>query len=373
MSLRCSHARNEAAAQARRLGAAGLRRERPRVGPSDPALAHRPRLRREADEALRAFVDEAAPARSDGVGATVGQLLDEWYSECERLELSPTTMRTYRSQIDKRIRPQLGKLPLARLTAKHLDDFYGRLKDDGLSARTIHHYHATISAALHQAVRWGWVRRNVAEMSKPPKIVHRKVSVPSVDVVRRVVEIAEERDPEVAKLLMFAALTGMRRGELCGLRWSDVDLEQGRIEVARSVVVVKGGVEDKSTKTNRSRLVALDSVGVALLSDRSPTPHPRLPTPESSLTRTRTSSRRRPMGASPSAPTTSRASSRRSATRPTLRTSASTTSATSLRPSSSGRASTFAPSPVASDIPIRHSLSGSTVTFSRSETGQQRR
>ena len=223
---------------------------------------------READEALRAFVDEATPARSDGVGATVGQLLDEWYSECERLELSPTTMRTYRSQIDKRIRPQLGKLPLARLTAKHLDDFYGRLKDDSLSARTIHHYHATIAAALHQAVRWGWVRRNVAEMSKPPKIVHRKVTVPSVDVVRRVVEIAEERDPEVAKLLMFAALTGMRRGELCGLRWSDVDLEQGRIEVARSVVVVKGGVEDKSTKTNRSRLVALDPVGVALLSDR---------------------------------------------------------------------------------------------------------
>ena len=66
---------------------------------------------------------------------------------------------------------------------------------------------------------------NVSELAKPPRIAQRRVSAPSVDVVRGVIERAEERDPRLAALLMLGALTGMRRGELCGLRWSDVNLE----------------------------------------------------------------------------------------------------------------------------------------------------
>ena len=64
---------------------------------------------------------------------------------------------------------------------------------------------------------------------------------------------------------MLAALTGMRRGELCALRWTNVDLERRELEVSRSVVVVPGGLAEKGTKTDRSRRVALDEVGVALL------------------------------------------------------------------------------------------------------------
>jgi integrase len=64
---------------------------------------------------------------------------------------------------------------------------------------------------------------------------------------------------------MLAALTGMRRGELCALRWSDVDLERGELDVSRSVVIAVGGLAEKTTKTNRSRRVALDEVGVLLL------------------------------------------------------------------------------------------------------------
>ena len=64
---------------------------------------------------------------------------------------------------------------------------------------------------------------------------------------------------------MLAALTGMRRGELCALRWTDVDLERGELDVSRSVVVVPGGIAEKGTKTHRFRIVALDEVGIALL------------------------------------------------------------------------------------------------------------
>src|SRR6478736_9889255 len=72
---------------------------------------------RAADAALRDLIDNQAPSRVDGVGATVGQLLDQWLQECDRLDLSPTTMRTYRSQIKQTIRPRLGKVPLNRLTS----------------------------------------------------------------------------------------------------------------------------------------------------------------------------------------------------------------------------------------------------------------
>lgn len=103
-------------------------------------------------------------------------------------------------------------------------------------------------------------------MAKPPRVSQSRVTAPSLELVREVIEAAERRDPRLAPLLMLAALTGMRRGELCALRWSDVDLEVGMIEVSRSVVVVPGGFAEKSTKTNRGRAVALDSVGVAMLS-----------------------------------------------------------------------------------------------------------
>jgi integrase len=220
---------------------------------------------READEALRDLIEQQVPGRSDGAGATVGQLLDAWLSECERMDLSPTTIRVYRTQIEHTIRPALGSIKVQRLGAKDLDDLYRAMKEKGSSPKTVRNHHALVAAALHQAVRWGWVRRNVAEMAKPPRVTQRVVRPPSVDAVRQLVVAAEERDPRLAPLVMMAALTGMRRGELCALRWSDLDLDEGQIEVARSVVLVPGGLGEKTTKTNRTRRVALDEVGLSVL------------------------------------------------------------------------------------------------------------
>ena len=209
--------------------------------------------------------DPHAQGRTDGMGVMVGQLLDRWLEECERLGLSPPTVRNYRSQVNGTIRPRLGKLKLHQLTPKHLDDLYGTLKDAGKSPKTVRNVHAILSAALHQAVRWGWLRENIAERAKPPRVSNRRVTAPAVDVVQQVIEEAERRDPRLAPLLMLAALTGMRRGELCALRWSDVNLDVGVLDVARSLVVAPGGLAEKSTKTDRSRKVALDPVGIALL------------------------------------------------------------------------------------------------------------
>lgn len=218
-----------------------------------------------ADAALRDLIDRQSPGRVDGLGVTVGQLIDRWLDECGRLDLSPTTLRTYRAQIERTIRPALGAIRLGRLTAKHLDDLYGSMNAAGQSPKTIRNHHAIISSALHQGVRWGWARDNMAELAKPPRVTPRRVKAPSVEEVRSVVEAGEQRDPRLATLVMLAALTGMRRGELCALLWSEVDVERGELDVSRSVVIVPGGTAEKATKTDRSRRVALDEVGVALL------------------------------------------------------------------------------------------------------------
>lgn len=220
---------------------------------------------RAADDALRDLVDKYGDGSEDGIGATFGQLLDKWLEESERMDLSPTTLRTYRAQVERTIRPRLGKVALTRLTPKNLDDLYGQMKEDGQSPKTIRNHHAIISSALHQGVRWGWIRENIAEKAKSPRIEMRRVKAPSIEAVRSVIETAEDRDPRLAPLLMLAALTGMRRGELCALRWTDVDFERCELDVSRSVVVVPGGLAEKGTKSHRFRTVALDEVGMALL------------------------------------------------------------------------------------------------------------
>lgn len=220
---------------------------------------------RAADDALRDLVEKHGEGRQDGFGATFGHLLDKWLEESERMDLSPTTLRTYRAQVEHTIRPRLGKVLLTRMTPKHLDDLYGQMKEEGRSPKTIRNHHAIISSALHQGVRWEWVRENVAEKAKPPRVNLRRVKAPSVEAIRSVIEAAAERDPRLAPMLMLAALTGMRRGELCALRWTDVDFERAELDVSRSVVVVPGGLAEKGTKTHRFRIVALDEVGMALL------------------------------------------------------------------------------------------------------------
>lgn len=218
-----------------------------------------------ADRALRDLVEKFSDASPDGIRATFDQLLDRFLEQCERLDLSPTTLRNYRSQIDHTIRPALGNIALTRLTARHLDALYADLKASGRSAKTIRNVHAIISAALHQAVRWEWIGGNVADRARPPRVLKARVSAPSVADVRAVIEASERRDPRLAPLLMLACLTGMRRGELCALRWRDVDFERAEIDISRSLVVSTGGLLEKSTKSDRSRKVALDEVGLTVM------------------------------------------------------------------------------------------------------------
>lgn len=219
---------------------------------------------RVADQELRKLCSQVRPAGHDD-RVTFGQVLDLMIDECVRLHRSPTTITNYRAAIDRSIRPALGSMRLSKLDARVLDQLYGRFEESGMSAKTIRNHHGIISAALSLALRWDMVSENAAKKARPPSVPHGKISPPSPLQVQMLLGLAEKRDPSFATFLRLAALTGMRRGELCGLRWSDIDFGNRRITVCRSTVVAGGQVTTKTTKTNRERVVAIDDLGEHVL------------------------------------------------------------------------------------------------------------
>lgn len=221
--------------------------------------------RRDAQRALAALVHEVQEGRHRGGNATFGVLLDAWDATLE-LTRSANTADTYRNHVRVRIRPALGDVKLRALTAADLDAFYARLADEGLAVGTIQLNHAIISGALAQGVKWGWLRESPARSASPP--TERKVereTLPVADVLE-LVRAVESDDVDMATLMWIAVITGARRGELIGLRWSDVDWDDQSIRIARSLVPAQhGGHREGPPKGGRARTVALGAPGVAVL------------------------------------------------------------------------------------------------------------
>jgi integrase len=105
-------------------------------------------------------------------------------------------------------------------------DKAGQTIKQGSGTSTVRQAHAIMSGALGQAVKWSWVPTNVARSASPPAVQGRRVSVLTTAQVRAILAAAEERDPILARMVMLAALTGARRGEICALRWCDVNTKR---------------------------------------------------------------------------------------------------------------------------------------------------
>jgi integrase len=155
-------------------------------------------------------------------------------------------------------------VPLQRLAPGHLNTLYADLLERGLSARTVLHVHATIRRALADATRWGLVPRNVALLASPPRPGRTELQVWTAADLRSF--LAHVEDDRLYALWLLAASTGMRRGEVLGVQWPDVDLARARVGVRRSLVTVGHQVvvsEPKTAKGRRS--VALDPATVAAI------------------------------------------------------------------------------------------------------------
>lgn len=222
---------------------------------------------RAAAKALSALVTEVEAGKFDRTTATVGQLLDKWLEATESAQ-RPRTVYENKRKIEARIRPVLGDVRLDRLEADTLDAAYRRWLADGLSPATVHKFHSILSAACRQAVKWGWIDRAPTERATPPQPERKEMVVPTPLQLSALVAAAEADDPVLATAIALAALTGVRRGELVALRWSDIDLAGGRVRIARSLTVARGEQHTGPTKTHAVREIALDEIALEVLRRR---------------------------------------------------------------------------------------------------------
>lgn len=198
----------------------------------------------------------------------VDQWLDEWLERCADRGLRPTTVASYRTMVRLHAIDELGQMPISRLRAADLNQLYARLLRNGrrdrggpLSARTVRYLHTILNRSLADAVRAGEISVNPAQAADPPSARAAKPRVFPVwtpQELSRFLRSAREDAHYVAFRLLAA--TGLRRGELLGLRWADVDPDCRQLHVVQAVVEVDHEARISVPKTERSRrAVALDA------------------------------------------------------------------------------------------------------------------
>jgi integrase len=222
--------------------------------------------KRQAEKELARFVTEVEAGQVAADASTaLGDFLDRWLDQLAPLR-SPTTIRGYRTKV-KRLKARLGNVTLAKLTPQQLDRAYVDWLTGGLSPTSVHHCHAVLSAALNQAVNWGIVPYAVTDRASPPPLRSYPKRIPTPATIHELVAAAEARgQPVLAAAVALAATTGMRRGELLGLRWNDLDEEAAVLAVARAVKHADGaGWVIGKTKTHQERRVSIDPFTLAVL------------------------------------------------------------------------------------------------------------
>ena len=222
--------------------------------------------KRDAQRAAAELVAEVERGSHRNKGRhNVSELLDRWMAHIEGQGRAASTLTRYRSAISANIKPRLGDLAVNKVGPAELDGFYSQLAKAGLKPLSIRKSHAILSAAFNQAVKWGWIDRNPVLRASPPSMRSPEIRPPTEQELHGLLDACVESHPDLASLIYVAATTGARRGELCGLRWSDVDLGTATLTIARSISDAGKLVAVKDTKTHQARRLALDPYTVTVL------------------------------------------------------------------------------------------------------------
>ena len=207
---------------------------------------------------------------------TVGQWMDVWFENYAKIKVRPTSHQTYRGYIDNHIKPNIGKIPLGKLTTLELQKLYKKLlsrgrvdrieakgQPKGLSPKTVRNIHQVVSSAMDFAKAQKLIAVNPTDGCALPKLEHREMKTLPVEQLASF--LREAKESGVFEMYYIELATGLRRGELLGLKWEDLDLEQCTLRVQRQVSRINGEVVEAPLKTKNSyRTISLgeDAVGI---------------------------------------------------------------------------------------------------------------
>jgi integrase len=212
----------------------------------------RAKTRADAEAALRrlrALRDTGGLPRKADI--TTAEFLTFWLTQRKPF-LRYNTWRRYSEYVNGHAIPAIGAIPLVRLGAIHLDGLYAACLTKGLSQRTVLHLHRVLHKALADAEAWDRVDRNVAAKAQPPCVRDNPPEVLDASQVARLLDAAREHP--FGLLFILAVTTGIRQGELLGLRWSDLDLEAGGVaRIRQTVQRAEHGRGVGAPKTEHSR------------------------------------------------------------------------------------------------------------------------
>jgi integrase len=250
-----------------------------------------PKAAREAEKVRTRLLNQVDEKRNPRTNATVNQLMDRYM---ELLDVEPTTRGTYDGYIRNHIRPLLGELGVGRLDGETLDSFYAVLRacrahcrgrkytkhrTDGehecdgrcrphacrpLADSSVRRIHGILSGACKRAVRWRWLGTNPIAQAESPSPARPGPRPPTPDQTAQIATAAW-RDLDWGMLVWLALMTDARRGELCALRWDQLDFATGVLTIRSSTAQSGAKNREKDTKTHQQRRITLDDQTFALL------------------------------------------------------------------------------------------------------------
>ncbi len=210
---------------------------------------------------------------------TVGQWMDEWFEAYAKVKVRPSSHQTYKGYIENHIKPNIGDIPIEKLTSLQLQKFYRRLLTEGrvpriesenqpkgLSAKTVRNINQVISSAMDMAVKHKLILSNPTDGCELPKVEHKEMH--TIHAEQLGAFLREAKESGVYELYYLDLATGLRRGELLGLKWEDVDLAHGVIHVRRQVYRIDGEVKEVPLKTkNAYRNISISKDTVEMLQE----------------------------------------------------------------------------------------------------------
>src|SRR6516165_7596501 len=226
--------------------------------------------KRDAQQALARIVTEInSGTYAEPDKTTLAQFLERWLAHI-KTQVTPRTYGGYAERVRNNIIPALGATRLIKLLPEQISEAYsnaltsGRCDGKGgLSPQTVKHIHVVLKQALAQARVWRAISHNPADLVKPPKLARGEMQTVNTDQTAAMIEAA--RGTPIFIPILLGVLCGMRRGEICALRWRSIDLDAGRLSVVASARPGRGAIVEKETKGGRGRAVTLPPMVVTEL------------------------------------------------------------------------------------------------------------